>query len=312
MFQNCRHPLGSIRKLEKHNTQFKHSDFLIYTYDISMDSERPQDTQTSALITALLDHAKLAARIAWELNKTDGNIDQAGFERVRRDLGGSCAVFEGALVNSLAEFCPLSSPSSAQDDSQNTHLPSTMQNTLELNLCLTQLPQLRESLVADLPALLLGDLENALMPHLLAKLQPALLDVLQPTLLDALRLPAHTPDEHGYSTLGRYSRPTTNQRPATDTTTHALRTRPATDATTRMPRMRFKESLVDDRRYVDDPLLQLSGFVWDGSLPRDSDTSSHGTSSMQARRTSEGMGMDMELERCRGEDTRGKHRRSDI
>ncbi|KAL1939008.1 hypothetical protein VTO73DRAFT_11161 [Trametes versicolor] len=343
------------------DTQFKHSDFLIYAYNIANNPERPQDTQASALITALLDHAKLAARVAWELNKYDGNIDQAGFERVRRDLGGSCAILEGALVDSLAEFSPLSTPASDKDGSEDTEariLPSTMQDTLELNLCLTHLPRLRDSLVADLPGLLLADLENALMPRLLAKLEPALIDALTP--------PARTANVHDYGTMGRYSCATTNLRTTTDMSalcahrdppapranTHPPTPRANTDppapranidttapvprahthatappprarldaatpmsrahtyATATPPRAHFSESPMDNRRYVDDPLMALSGFVWDGSLPRDSDTRSHSTSAMHQRSASEGMGAEMAPESSDGQDTRGKRRRS--
>ncbi|KAL1937342.1 hypothetical protein VTO73DRAFT_13803 [Trametes versicolor] len=311
------------------DTQFKHSDFLIYAYNLANNPERPQDTQASALITALLDHAKLAARVAWELNKYDGNIDQAGFERVRRDLGGSCAVLEGALIESLAEFSPASSPSTEQDKSQDVRLPSTIQDTLELNLSLTQLPRLRDSLVADLPALLLGDLENMLMPRLLAKLQPALVNV--------LGIPPRTPNIHDHGHVGRYSCPTTNQHPASEThpsapRAHAVPSAPRvhpsppapctrTDATTpplrahtpvRPLRAHFSESPMDDRRYVDDPLMALSGFVWDGSLPKDSDVSSRSTLSLQARRASEGMAADRAPEAGTRDDTRGKRRRSKI
>ncbi|OJT04872.1 hypothetical protein TRAPUB_4367 [Trametes pubescens] len=182
------------------DTQFKHPDFLMYAYNLAMDSDRPQDTQAGAVITALLDHSRLAARMACELSAQDtGDIPREGFERVRSDLGRSCAVLEGALCDAVDLCTPLPSSLSGSDNEEDSPI---VRDSLALDLHRILLPQLQDSLLSRLPALLLEDLVGLLLPQLL--------DQLQQPLIEALAIPLHDAGLRRYGALGRYTRQTSS------------------------------------------------------------------------------------------------------
>lgn len=182
------------------DTQFKHPDFLMYAYDLATDSDRPQNTQASAVITALLDHSRLAARMACELSaQDDGNIPREGFERVRSDLGRSCAVLEGALCDAVDLCTPLPLSLSGSDNEEDSPI---VRDSLALDLHRILLPQLQDSLLSRLPALLLEDLVGLLLPRLL--------DQLQQPLIEALVIPLHDAGLRRYGALGRYTRQTSS------------------------------------------------------------------------------------------------------
>lgn len=79
-------------------------EFLVFAYNRATDTESPTITQASAMVTALINHAKLASRIAWEMTNDDGKLTRDGLARSLNDMIASFERLEGTVDDALAEL----------------------------------------------------------------------------------------------------------------------------------------------------------------------------------------------------------------
>ncbi|KAJ3014140.1 hypothetical protein NUW54_g1384 [Trametes sanguinea] len=151
------------------DSQFKHPDFLLYAYDLAT-KDRPSHLQASPLIDALLDHAKLASRIAWELKQQGGRVGPQGIKWLHTDMEASFASLLGHLGGSGTDLfdCPAG--------------PGTPYGSLDVHLQESLTEQLRESITAHLEDTLAPRLEASLAEQLERPLEKRLLDSLAQTL----------------------------------------------------------------------------------------------------------------------------------
>ncbi|KAL1936963.1 hypothetical protein VTO73DRAFT_2832 [Trametes versicolor] len=169
------------------DSQFMLPDFLVFAYNRATDTESTTTTQASAMVTALINLAKLASRIAWEMTNDDGNLTRDGLCRSLNDMIASFERLEGTVDDALAEF---------------THIPADPViappglNALPADAPATLLPQLTTSLAVMLPPLMLAELQRLLLPLLLVSLQDLLVEALAPPVHQAIRR---------FGSYGRYS-----------------------------------------------------------------------------------------------------------
>lgn len=168
----------SLRAMD---SQFMHPSFLMHAYDTSINGDVPNDTQAGKSINALLYNAKLAARIAWEMQRNDGVIGWEGFARVRKDMVRAFKGVECALDEAMAAL-----PDAPVPPAGDIELPAAL-----------DIHALQALVTADLQVSLLGPLTDLvadkLCPRVLDKLQDRLVaplsDSLEKPVVDALTVP---------------------------------------------------------------------------------------------------------------------------
>ncbi|CDO77979.1 hypothetical protein BN946_scf184670.g3 [Trametes cinnabarina] len=159
----------SISKYRAVDSQFKHPDFLLYAYDIATKQESAP-SEATPIINALIDHARLASRIAWELDQQGGQVGPQGINRLSADMRASFAT----LLEQLGGFETHPPGDSATSGMLHDSLAAHLQDSLA--------QQLREPITADLEDALAPRLEASIARRLQHSLEKRLFDLLVQTL----------------------------------------------------------------------------------------------------------------------------------